>query len=489
MPLAVDRMSAPLKNGADIFQWRSELLCLHPESSRVEPMRLILLLCSLICYGMASPVLAGPLADSLAGELAKQAPEEALPLDEVQRLDRRLIAPDSLHPAWQRYPLRQLQAIYRYQQECGTENELPAEWLPLLRALCGQGAVPSARWFAAHPIYPLGGSSATRWLAGHPAAELDDLLHVRERRDRLGLLGELDDDNLDALLRGERWLLQAGQLWLLADGQWQPQAERLGVMLDSRVDGPCEERVGAICFNTRPTLGWQWLALASTLGFILLLGWASWQRWRLLRERRVALQMLTHELRTPIMALSGISEELRHDFDRLPPSAQQSVGQLLGSVARLHQLAQASRHYLAAETLEDERVAVSLAEWLTLVCKQHDATFCLEREMTLALPLYWLDLALDNLLRNASQHGRAPVRICASWQARRLILAVSDGGELPNYRLATLLHRGARAEGLGLGLAIVRHLLRRLGGRLTLSGPPTTFTLTLPCQLWSDTES
>ncbi len=149
-------------------------------------MRLILLLCSLICYGMAYPVLAGPLADCLAGELARQTPEQALPLDEVQRLDRRLIAPDSLHPAWLRYPLRQLQAIYRYQQECGTDNELPAEWLPLLRALCGQGAVPSTRWFAAHPVYPLGGSSSARWLAGHPAAGLDALLHVRERRDRLG---------------------------------------------------------------------------------------------------------------------------------------------------------------------------------------------------------------------------------------------------------------------------------------------------------------
>ncbi|MGL6627583.1 DUF3404 domain-containing protein [Aeromonas jandaei] len=187
-------------------------------------------------------------------------------------------------------------------------------------------AAPSTRWFAAHPIYPLGGSSAARWLARYPTAVLNHLLHVRERRDRLGQLGELDDDNLDALLRGERWLLQSGQLWLLADGQWrrygagqwQPLAERLGVTLDSRTAGTCEERVGAICFNTRPTLGWQWLALASSLGFILLLGWASWQRWRLLRERRVALQMLTHELRTPIMALSGISEELRHDFDRLP---------------------------------------------------------------------------------------------------------------------------------------------------------------------------
>ncbi|WP_279486593.1 DUF3404 domain-containing protein [Aeromonas veronii] len=180
-------------------------------------MRLILLLCTLICYGMTYPVLAGPLADRLAGALAEQAPEQALPLDEVQRLDRRLIAPDSLYPAWQSYPLRQLQAINRYQQECGTDNELPAEWLPLLRALCGQGAAPSASWFAAHPIYPLGGSSVARWQAGHPAAGLNALLHVRERRDRLGQLGELDDDNLDALLRGERWLLQSGHLWLLAE--------------------------------------------------------------------------------------------------------------------------------------------------------------------------------------------------------------------------------------------------------------------------------
>ena len=408
---------------------------------------------------MASPVLAGPLADRLADELARQAPEQAQPLDEVQRLDRRLIAPDSLYPAWQRYPLRQLQAIYRYQQECGTENELPAEWLPLLRALCGQGAKPSTSWFAL--TYLSAGRLQRGWLASSPAGG-------RARRSApcagaarpVGAAWGLDDDNLDALLRGERWLLQSGQIWLLADGQWrrygagqwQPLAERLGVTLDSRTAGTCEERVGAICFNTRPTLDWQWLALASSLGFILLLGWASWQRWCLLRERRVALQMLTHELRTPIMALSGISEELRHDFDRLPPSAQQSVGQLLGSVARLHQLAQASRHYLTAETLEDERVAVSLTEWLTLACERHGATFCLEREMTLALPFYWLDLALDNLLRNASQHGCAPVRICASWQAWRLILAVSDGGELPGYRLATLLRRGARADGLGWAL-------------------------------------
>ncbi|MEN3788500.1 hypothetical protein ABDZ30_20360 [Aeromonas veronii] len=51
-------------------------------------MRLILLLCSLSCCGMAYPVLAGPLADRLAGALAEQAPEQALPLDEVRALAR-----------------------------------------------------------------------------------------------------------------------------------------------------------------------------------------------------------------------------------------------------------------------------------------------------------------------------------------------------------------------------------------------------------------
>ncbi|ALP40532.1 DUF3404 domain-containing protein [Aeromonas schubertii] len=465
---------------------------------RAEFMRLSLLLCCLLCYGISvRPALAGPLADRLAGELKKLTPEREISLDRVQRLDRRLIEPDSLYPAWQEYPLSQLQAMYRYEQECTGDSELPDEWQPLLRALCGQAQAPSFIWFTSHPIYPLGGSSVARWLARHPAPELERLLHVRERRDDLALLGELDNDNLETLLRGERWLLQSGQLWLLADdrlhrygaGQWQPLTLRLGIMLESGSGEPCQERLGALCLSVRPAVNWPWLAQTSMLGFFLLLGWATWQRWRLQRERRVALQMLTHELRTPIMALSGIGEELRHDFDQLLSSAQQSVGQLLGSIARLHQLAQASRHYLAVETIKDERVPVMLTEWLTMVCERHGALFCLEREMTLALPFYWLDLALDNLLRNARQHGTGPVRVSACWQSGRLFLSVSDGGELPSYRLAPLLRRGARADGLGLGLAIVRHLLRRLGGRLLLSGPPTTFTLMLPCQRWSDHES
>ena len=61
-------------------------------------------------------------------------------------------------------------------------------------------------------------------------------------------------------------------------------------------------------------------------------------------------------------------------------------------------------------------------------------------------------------------------------------LAVADGGHLANYRLRQLLRRGGGDKGMGLGLAIVQRVLARLGGRLRLSGPPTTFSLQLPAK-------
>jgi signal transduction histidine kinase len=338
-------------------------------------------------------------------------------------------------------------------------------------------------------VYPLGESSAAIWQARYPGTALGQL-HVRERHDALGLLGQLGDDNLDALLRGERLLLEGDVLWLLHDqqwqrhapAQWQALAQRQGIIVAAQGAGSCEDVVSGLCINTRAPAGWQWLAAATTLACVLLLTWALWQRWRLQTERRIALQMLAHELRTPIGFLAGVGEELRSDFDRLPPSAQQSVGCLLSGVARLDRLAQASRDYLSADTFTAERVAVNLREWLELVSERCGASLTLRNDTTLDLPFYWLDLALDNVLRNAQQHGAAPIAVTADWAHGRLTIAVRDSGGMARYRLGQLQNRGTKGSGFGLGLTIVRHVLKRLGGRLTLAGPPTCFTITLPCQ-------
>ncbi|MGY3160916.1 signal transduction histidine kinase [Ewingella americana] len=62
------------------------------------------------------------------------------------------------------------------------------------------------------------------------------------------------------------------------------------------------------------------------------------------------------------------------------------------------------------------------------------------------------------------------------------MLEISDGGDLGVKALPQLRRELSSRAGMGLGLSIVQRVTRRLGGKLTLSGPPTTFTLELPCE-------
>ncbi|BBH12461.1 sensor histidine kinase [Chromobacterium haemolyticum] len=450
-------------------------------------MMLRLCCCLLICHA----AWAGELSSRLDAVLAESAPARSLALARIQSLDEGLIDPASLQPAWSRYSLRALRQLAAHERGCeGEVSSVPALWRDFERRRCVDGRLPDD-WLRRHPVHPLGGSSAAHWRQGRPKAEATDWLHVRERNDELGLLGALSDDNLDALLAGAHWLWQDGALWRLRDGYWRvypaaawrERAEAVGVRVSADA-GACVERLDGLCLNPAPASAWSWRALWAGLAGLALAGggWLAWQRRRLERERRFALQMLTHELRTPIAGLAGVVEGLRRDFDRLPDSAQDHFGHLAGGVSRLRQLAEASRHYLSADRLDERRQAVRLAEWLDAIAERHQAAFCLNEDATLLLPAYWLGLCLDNLLVNARRHGRPPWRLLANWDGRSLTLTVCDGGRLADYRLRRLTRRGSGGEGMGLGLAIVRRVLTRLGGRLRLSGPPTRFSLQLPAK-------
>jgi signal transduction histidine kinase len=60
---------------------------------------------------------------------------------------------------------------------------------------------------------------------------------------------------------------------------------------------------------------------------------------------------------------------------------------------------------------------------------------------------------------------------------------VTDAGVLTQYKLAHMRRSSLSGSGMGFGLAIVRRVMKRLKGKIRLSGPPTTFTLELPCEL------
>ncbi|MEO6917519.1 MAG: DUF3404 domain-containing protein [Collimonas sp.] len=424
-------------------------------------------------------------------------PSAQLALLDLQQLNEALIRPASLYPAFGSISLPVLSDIYRFRRQCnGTLEGVPVATREFEQALCDKTSLPET-WFASHPMHPLGGSYAWHYLAHHPesSAALQRYLHVRERPDAFAGIGRLSDDNLDAIVHGQRWLLQRSVLWWEHDQVWrryepdiwQPLARRADLQLLPEGQR-CDMALGNICANSVSGLDkwWRWALAAVVAILFFVLGNTWWQRRRRRLRQQFILQMLTHELRTPITNLGNIVEAFRHDFDALPDSAQSGFGHLADGVQRMRQLADASRHYLNADgehaALEPPTMVV-LSEWLDAIAERHPGMqFCLEQDRQIALPLYWVDLCLDNLLNNAYCYGAAPVHLSAGWNKGRLRLTVTDAGVLPEYRLSGMRRSDLSGPGMGLGLAIVRRVMKRLKGKIRLSGPPTTFTLEFPCE-------
>jgi len=386
-----------------------------------------------------------PALERFTTALASAPAAAQVALGELQQLDEALIRPASLYPAFTTIPLPALTALYRFRRECsGTLDLVPAAARQFEQARCDKAILPET-WFAAHPLHPLGGSYAWHYLAYHPeaTAALQRFLHVRERPDALAGLGRLSDDNLDALAGGQHWLLQQQTLWWqhqqvwrrYAPAVWQPLARQAGLALTA-AGQRCDLPLGNICANPLSAVdNWRrWLLACTALVVALALTYAWLQRRRLHSRQQFILQMLTHELRTPIASLGNVVESFRHGFDALPDSAQTGFGRLADGVQRMRQLADASRHYLSASggrgALEAPATVI-LSEWLAAVCERHEGLqFCLEQDRQLALPLYWISLCLDNLLDNAGRYGKAPVRLSAAWCKGWLRLTVADAATI-----------------------------------------------------------
>jgi two-component system OmpR family sensor kinase len=176
-------------------------------------------------------------------------------------------------------------------------------------------------------------------------------------------------------------------------------------------------------------------------------------------------------------------------------------------VLRLSRLTSDLRKLAELEGRPLERVPVDIAELLqeavTLAQEQPEAE---ARRLTLTLPQApwpvpdilgdWdlLFLATYNLLDNALKFTRPgdTVEVRASEGGTFVIIEVADTGpgipqeELP--RVWEELYRGQGAQGVpgsGLGLALVRAIVKRHGGQVTMrsrEGQGTVVTMRLPVQ-------
>jgi hypothetical protein len=202
---------------------------------------------------------------------------------------------------------------------------------------------------------------------------------------------------------------------------------------------------------------------------------------RLAREAADQAQFLAvtaHELRSPISVLAGSAQLLVDHLDELTAEERHELTvSVTTSGERLQRLL---RDLLTAARLEARAVRidmrdVDLADLLTRAVSSARAA---NPEAQIALDvspnLYtrgdgdWLAQAVDNLIGNAVRHGAPPVTVSAAGHGDRFEVRVSDAGAgVPAQMRDRLFERfasGAPQSGTGLGLFIVRELVRAHGG-------------------------
>jgi len=216
-------------------------------------------------------------------------------------------------------------------------------------------------------------------------------------------------------------------------------------------------------------------------------------------RQREFLMSISHDLRTPLTAISGYAESLADGV--VPPEQAQRVGEImLGESQRLARLvadlldlarldAQEFRVDLAVIDVA-ETVEAAGAVWASR-CAAEGVRFAVERHAAPALATAdpsRLRQALDGLLENALRvtPSGAPIVLAVRHErdtyGRVLVVAeVRDGGPgLSDADLAVAFdrsalydrYRGVRRVGTGLGLAIVHGLVSRIGGTIEAGHAP-----------------
>lgn len=220
------------------------------------------------------------------------------------------------------------------------------------------------------------------------------------------------------------------------------------------------------------------------------------------RERREAAERefvanAAHELRTPTTAIAGAVEILRSGGAEDPATRDRFLMNIERESLRLGRLTRSMLVLARAQTGEEplELSAIHLPMLLDEVIASlgPDDARLVERSGTDVSFLGQSDLAyqlLSNVIANAVRHGAGrPVTVSAAGTADGCVaIEVRDqGAGIPYEHRERVFDRFYRADarddsGFGLGLAIVREVVRELGGDVEIESPQgggTTVRMTL----------
>jgi signal transduction histidine kinase len=254
------------------------------------------------------------------------------------------------------------------------------------------------------------------------------------------------------------------------------------------------------------------LFVLGTLFFLLVffgLVWLSVRiviEMRLNQSQRAFLDAVTHELKTPLSSFRlGLETLGRHELAREQRSEfigrmGEDLDRLESTVAQVLAAARAEEGSRSAERRTSVDLQLLLAEHVDELRARHhlgrdSVALANQQSVRVRGDAAELGLVFRNLLENALKYSRDPVRIRVGIEEARdgrVRVEIADEGiGIPDHELERIFQRFYRAgrdvqrqvAGLGLGLFVVRTLLRKHGGRIAAfsegTGRGSRFVVTL----------
>lgn len=270
--------------------------------------------------------------------------------------------------------------------------------------------------------------------------------------------------------------------------------------------------LGVLPTNFWTTGLWEWTTLFQipfAAVVVLLRVREIEQEHQLVRAREQAqrglINMIAHELRTPLAVIDAAIANLEARTLKDDPGLRPRYRRIQTALTRLNTLVdnalaqdrlQGGEVDIVRQPVAPSDLAAQVRELLDIDVGRHPLKVRLPQDDTpVRVDSHWLCLAVLNLLDNAIKYSPdgGPIALNFDRDAAALIIGVEDHGiGIPPQARERLFERLYRADnaralpgvgGLGIGLYLVREIVRRHGGEVRVESAPGTgsrFTLRIP---------
>jgi len=327
------------------------------------------------------------------------------------------------------------------------------------------------------------------------------------------VIANLSEAEIEDLIKGDPVVLTADYLMIKNQSQYgfsplSYWAYRLEDAQNDLKNGPyemskassgalCLQKTGNLCwsYNSRHALTYvyRYSLIALTATGLLFLAFLSFYLFFLYRkhqeqkQNRLALQVLSHEFRTPVASMLLIIENLSANLQKYSNADQDQITRLATETYRLQRIIEVSKNYLQTSSgrLHFNWIEIaSINTWIADFISELDLRVeCrgLSTDRSLRADPFWLKFVLSNLVQNAFSHGKSPVRIHLKEHCKQIQISIEDEGTC-NFsslqEMTAAFVKSPMSGGMGLGLNITNNIIEAWGGKMHFSKNPTAFTFT-----------